>query len=829
MGVTAVSLTIGDLTGFIRADDSGMRRGLSDAELQMRGFHRMMDGQLRDMHGRFVSESEAMGRSLTIVGRQGRDFSRSLGRIASMAGGLASVAGSIGLMAAKLGIAVPLAAGLVATLANVAPAAGLAATGIVAMVLATQALKLGMVGVKEAIGAALDPSKAEEFEKAINKLSPSARAFAREVKALAPEFKKLQQTAQEHLFKGFDNTLRGLAKNTLPVVKKGLIGASDALNRMGKNVAVSANNLSSSGALGTAVSSATAGLKNLSRVPGQIVLGLGQIAGAAGPAFKRLTGAAAGALDRISATLSTAFASGAMQRAIEQAISLIGDLAEIAGNVFDILGSLFDAARASGGGFIGVLQQITAALAAAFASGPVQAGLRAIFQTMSVLAQTAAPLLISALKVIAPIFTALGPPIQTVIRALGAGLQPVITALGPVLAAAAKAFGSLIVAASPLLVVAGQLVASLLPALTPLFDALTTVFTALAPIILQVANTLRDTLTPILAALPGIIGPLAALIADQLVLWLGLFGDLLVELSPSLITLGEALGELLVALGPLIAAWALLSTELLTALMPLLQPLVALIGWLATVLADDLARVITDVVVPAVNMISAVLRGDFSGALTAAKAMVTGFVSTAVARFTELPQRAARALTGLVIQLRQRANEAGLALIQKLVEKRDNAVARIRELPGLAARGLGNLGSTLAAAGSNLIEGFIRGIRSKIPSVQGILNGITAKLSSWKGPESLDKKILTPAGRYVIEGFQRGIADQIPALRAQLQGVTGELPGMALGGGAGAAGASGGAMTLRIEMAGPDEVTRLIRRIVKNDGGGNVQIAFGRG
>ncbi|HEY6117708.1 MAG TPA: hypothetical protein VI172_17270, partial [Candidatus Dormibacteraeota bacterium] len=130
----------------------------------------------------------------------------------------------------------------------------------------------------------------------------------------------------------------------------------------------------------------------------------------------------------------------------------------------------------------------------------------------------------------------------------------------------------------------------------------------------------------------------------------------------------------------------------------------------------------------------------------------------------------------------------------------------------------------------NLIQGFINGIKSAIGSVKSTLGDLTSKLTSWKGPESVDKRILRPAGRLVIAGFQRGIADQTPGLRAQLQGLTGEVPGMALGGldGSGrAAGSGSGPSVLRIEFAGPEEVTRLIRGIVKDKGGGNVQLALG--
>lgn len=872
-----MALTIGDLVGYIRADSSDFQRNLARSQLRMEGFRVDVNGRLRDIRGRFVDEAHVMGRALadgfsdaersgtrivtvysSVADAQSRTMrarlarlqagSRRFGnevrraftrareawdrlnfdRLGRVAAGFGAVAGSVGKVAAQLGAAVPLAAGLAATLANIAPAAGLAATGIVAVVLASKALKIGMVGVGDAVKAAMDPSNPEAFNEALKKLSPSAQAFAKQVRALQPEFKRLQQGVQERLFKGFDNTLKGLAATTLPTVRKGLFGASDALNRMGKNVAVAANNLSTSGALGAAVSGATAGLKNLSRAPGQVVLGLGQIAAAAAPAFKSLTGAAAGAMDRLSARLSSAFESGAMQQAIENAIDLIGQFVDVAKNIGSIFSSVFSAAQVSGGGLVGVLKDITSSLADAFASGPVQSGLKAIFQTMSTLGKTVGPLLGEALKGIAPVFTALGPPVQTLIKALGAALQPVIRALGPVLEAAARAVGALVTAAAPLLPVVGELVAALLPAVTPLFDALATVFTALAPVVKQVADTLSATLKPILAGLAPIIEPLAALLADQLVFALQIFGDLITALSPSLITLGEALGEMMVALGPLIEAWGELSRELLTALMPILTPLIGLIGKLAAYLAGDLARSITEVVVPAIKSITALLRGDFAGAQAYAREAVRGFVDNAIRRFTELPMKAAMALTRLSIELRLKANAAGLELVRKLTEKRDEAVRRIRELPGRAAAALGGLGGRLYSAGASLVQGFINGINAKIGEVRATLNNLTSMLPDWKGPAERDARILTPAGRSVIQGFQAGIAAQVPSLQRQLQGITGSMPGMAMGplSGGGLAGA-GSARPIVIELRGPG-LKDVIREVVQVDGRGDVQVAFGQ-
>nr|WP_240981173.1 phage tail tape measure protein [Streptomyces sp. N502] len=143
-----------------------------------------------------------------------------------------------------------------------------------------------------------------------------------------------------------------------------------------------------------------------------------------------------------------------------------------------------------------------------------------------------------------------------------------------------------------------------------------------------------------------------------------------------------------------------------------------------------------------------------------------------------LPRRAYQVLSALASYLRSRAASAGAALVTATTRKLTEAINWIKGLPRRAASALGNLGSVLASAGRSLIQGFIDGIKGMFGSVKSTLGGLTSSLTSWKGPESLDKRLLTPAGRLLIEGFQKGINLQTPALRKQLQGLTGDLSTM---------------------------------------------------
>lgn len=872
-----MAMTIGELVGYVRADSSNFTSGLARAELAAQGFTVDTRGRLRDLAGHFVAESAVMGRALHTVeesledvstqttetaavvevetrtmasrfralARAADDLGHSLGarlgravsslrslnidtdRLGSMAGKLGGVAMSIGGIAAKLGAAVPLAAGLVGLVGQIAPAAGVAATGLFAVVLATQAMKLGMKGVGDAVKAAMDPSNPAAFEEAIKKLAPNAQAFAREIKTLSPELKKLQQGVQQRMFSGLAGIMKEMGKTTLPVLKKGLFDAGDALNLMGKNIGNTAIGMSKSGVLGQALSGATDGLKNVARVPSQIMLGLTQVGAAAAPAFRRLTAAAGAGADSISEKISKAFESGAMGRAIDQAIVVIKQLGEIAGNVFSIIGSIFSAAQSGGGGFLGVLQQITGSLADAFASPGVQAGLKAIFETMATLASTIGPLLGQALGALAPVFTALGPPIQQIIKTLGAALGPIITALAPVLEAAAVAVGALLEAVSPLIPVFASLIVGLLPALTPILKMMASTFKMMAPLIAQVAGVLMSALAPILAALIPVLEPIIAAFMTLTAAVLPILSALISAIAPVIAQLAGIFARLMVALAPVIAQLILLVADILIKMMPILLPIIEGIGKLASMFADELGRVLDTVIVPALNALVSLLKGDFSAAWAAAKTMVKGAVDFFVRLLVELPARAGSALAGLAGALWSRIQEAGGRFNEGLRQKRDEALAKLREIAGMAKNALGDLAGVLWNAGARLIGGLIDGIRSKIGSLKGTLGGITSMIPDWKGPPETDAKLLTPAGRSLIEGFQRGISAATPGLQSQLGGLTGALPGMALGSaGAGGMAAAGGPTRLVVELAGPQEMKALIRGIVQKSGG-TVEKVFG--
>ncbi|MEV5182874.1 hypothetical protein AB0K88_24250 [Streptomyces werraensis] len=387
-----------------------------------------------------------------------------LRRIPAVAGRAVGALSGVGVATAGVGAAAPLVAGLVTTLSNVAPAAGVGVTALAALKLAQGTVQLAAVGMEDALSAALDPSKAEEYAEALEKLAPEARAFAEAVRSAAPALRDLQQDVQNQVFNGLARELERTGTVVLPVLRRSLLSSGDALNKMAKGVSASARELASSGTLGRALGSASKGLHNLSGVPGIVVKGLGQIAAAAGPSFQRLTRAAGRAAGEIGERLDAAYQSGALEDLIDGAIALLGDLAEVGGNVGEILGGIFKA-MPEGGGLIGTLQTVTQEIADAVNSPEMQGGLSALFETMSLLAETAAPLLGQALQMIGPVLEELGPPLQELITELGEALGPILDELEPVLVELAGAFGEIVIALLPLLPPISELVVTLLPLL----------------------------------------------------------------------------------------------------------------------------------------------------------------------------------------------------------------------------------------------------------------------------------------------------------------------------------------------------------------------------
>lgn len=693
-----------------------------------------------------------------------------------LGGGLALLPGRFAAIGTAAAGAIPSVTSLIASLAQMAPAAAVGATGLLTLITTAAALKIGTMGVGDALKNAFDPENAEKYAEALKKLTPNAREFVTALKAMGPQFTAVRKAVQERLFEGLGKQITAAGKVALPVLKKGLTDAAGALNSMGSGVLSAAKGLASNGQLGMAVAGANKGLSNLTKIPGQFVTGLTQIAVAASPAFDRITKAAGGAATRVAARISKSLESGAMTKAIDQAISLVGQLFDVLGNIATVLKNVFAPAAAAGGNFLTILQDITGELAKSTGTEGVQSALRALFDTMALIGKTAAPLVGQALQILGPVIEALAPPAQELVRVLGDALSRILTALGPVLSSAAAAVGSLVVALLPLVEVGGQLIAAVLPALVPLFTSLGQIFAELAPVIQALADNLAAQLVPLLASL----GPVLEAILPQFVNLasevLPQITNILVQLTPSLTQLGLAFAELAVALAPIIGQLVMFAAVFLSQVLPAVQPVIDIVLRFATGALMTLAKFITDYAVPALQTIAALLNGDFTGAMRGAATMTTNLQRDSGTAFTNMKATAVRVVGGMVTEIPAAGKRMASGFVAQIQTMILQTGSRIAELPGRIRGALPSPSSILNGAGRQIMQGLISGITSMIPSLSGVLNGITAKIPDWKGPAKRDGRILTPAGRLLISGFIAGIDQSTARLRSRLEAITKALP-----------------------------------------------------
>ena len=362
----------------------------------------------------------------------------SIGRLTSSlrpaVSGLAGLAGSAAQAGLAAGAALPAMAGLATALINVAPAAAVATQGMLAMQLVSGTLKLGMMGVEEAVSTAFDPEATpEELAEAMAKLAPEAQKFVKELSSMRSGFKELQLDVQNRLFTGLDDSLRDLGRSALPQVEDALGRTADTLNRMARSTADAAVELAANGTLDKALQGTTKGLQNLEKVPSEVATAFGQLAAASAPAFDRITAKVADVATQISEKLTAAFESGALEDSIDEAIDLIGQLGDVAGNILGGVANIFGGLTTNGRDFFTILEDISQAFEDLTASEEFQTILNELALTADTLVKNVLPLLLQAFEELGPVIAILGPPIRDLLNALGEELQPVIEELGPVL------------------------------------------------------------------------------------------------------------------------------------------------------------------------------------------------------------------------------------------------------------------------------------------------------------------------------------------------------------------------------------------------------------
>lgn len=471
--------------------------------------------------------------------------------------------------------------------------------------------------------------------------------------------------------------------------------------------------------------------------------------------------------------------SGEMDKAIQSAAKTFGTLKDIVFDLAGILGGVFSAMASGSAPIDSIADALDKANAAV--NGPLWQGtLSSIFSAMG----TAASYAFQGVGSLGQAFVSLAPTISTILPLVGqiieVGLNGISTALqnpafqgglesffqnvliavqalAPAMPALGEAFGALAT-------VGGELLATVAPLIAQLVEQLAPVMTQLAELLAPIIEQLGAALMPVIQALGPILSALFAVLGP-------LINDLLAAIVP-------AIGPIVSALSAaLIPAFQLVGTTV-QALMPIVIPIINIIRDAFV----NMMRIIQGIV----NVVMGIITGNWSQAWNGIKQIGTGvwnYIKSAFSNFGQLIVGIAQAawnLLGSVISagwnlIKSGASAAWNGITSTISSGVSLAVNFVRNLPNSIRNIFSNAGSWLISAGKNVINGFINGIKNMFGSVKSTLSSLTSKLTSWKGPEPVDKVLLTPAGEMIMQGLIKGLESQYGAVKSSLQSLTEDL------------------------------------------------------
>lgn len=526
-----------------------------------------------------------------------------------------------------------LSAGLIALVgaaAQAGAAVGILPAALIAVKAITATVQLGLQGMSEAFKA-IGENDGAAFNEALKRLSPSARDFAREIRALKPAFDAVQADVQERMFSGLGEQVKLLGRQYLPVARSLFEGLATSINGTVKELA---------GFFRTGEA-----FRDVATTTGNIRSGFDAARTAAKPFAEALLAVVATGstqLPRIGeaiGSIGTKFGgfineladSGRLETIFSTALDVASQLGRVLGNVGTVIFKVFAAGKEQGAGLLASLERITSAAVDFVSSVEGQDALASFFGGISAIATNVIPIITQlALAVgggLAPILKNLAEGIGPGLLALFSQLNPALSAANPGISALGVAFGQVLTALAPMLPAIGTLVGQLagllaqaltaiLPTLTAFIEKITSspgafagfaaaagaiglVFSNLGGIVKTIGPFIEDLLTKfggVRGAFTALTGPVGIAIALFVALLAG-SEDFRNAIGGLLQTVGQLVSQLLAALMPAI-------TAILDAVGPLISQLGTALAPVVTAVAEILRAVLT----PVINALTPVIN-----------------------------------------------------------------------------------------------------------------------------------------------------------------------------------------------------------------------------
>ncbi|AWN07312.1 tape measure protein [Streptomyces phage Nabi] len=423
------------------------------------------------------------------------------------------------------------------------------------------------------------------------------------------------------------------------------------------------------------------------------------------------------------------------------------------------------------------------------------------FQTLGPIIQQMVPLVGQMLTAAFGMLSTILPPIAQIFTMILQAVMPLaqtlISALAPILPVLAAALDTVLTALQPIIETALQIITAIIEPLLPMLSGIIQDF---LPKLADALKRLLEAIQPVLDALLAVVNFLMPILVPVLQFIIAILADSLVAAVNGVALVFEGLVEIIKGAWDIIVGVIKIAFGLLKAIFTGNGDLLkegwnqlwngikqfgkgiwdTILGLFRTFLSVGILGTAGKVL----KSIGAAFKGGWQAVVDFGKAAwsaITGGFSSFMSWLGGLASSGISAVGGFFSRgwtsIRTTATEALGKLISEVGKWIGKAVTAVGELPGKAKSALGDLGSYLMDAGRKLIRGFIDGIKNMFGSVKSTLGDLTSKLTSWKGPESLDRVLLVDAGQLVIGGFIKGLESRYGAVRKSLRGLTKDVAG----------------------------------------------------
>lgn len=440
-------MTLAEVALQVRADTNRLRpdvekasvdAGRSGGEKLGAGLTAGVDKEIGGSRGRFLAAGRSLGADL------GKGFSAEFSGASTFAKTLATMASRMAIMGAAAGAAAPGVANLAAALAPAAGAAVVLPAALLSIRAATLTARVAVMGFGDAVKAGFG-SDAKAAAEELNKLSGSARTFAKEVIGLRPQVVALQKSVSSRFFTPLVGELRPLADQYLPMLKAQMGDLAGTLGGLGEQFLRSARDASVMSAVSDLFDASSISVVRLRGAVDPLVTTFASLISATAPELPGIADGLARMATNLATFVQNAVDSGRVYEVFQNAKDTLSNLGGILRNVGSILGTVFSAATAGSSDLLSNLLDLTGQAAAFFQTAQAGDALKGVFATLA----------------------QLGAAMRTGLAAVMPAIAQSITALAPAVAGLAGPAAQLVVALAPLLPFVAGLAATVVSALTP--------------------------------------------------------------------------------------------------------------------------------------------------------------------------------------------------------------------------------------------------------------------------------------------------------------------------------------------------------------------------